>query len=141
MLNSGAVDLLSKEQLDFIIGHEIGHIKSHHVIYHTLASFFANLISSYPIASGLITPIQVGLLYWNRMSELTADRAALLACQDEEVAIDTVIKMAGVPQKFFKNLNLIFGGGLCFIIEYLFIGLFIYLILFFAPLGRMFIEN
>lgn len=105
MLNSGAVDLLSKEQLDFIIGHEIGHIKSRHVIYHTLASFFANLISSYPIASGLITPIQVGLLYWNRMSELTADRAALLACQDEEVAIDTVIKMAGVPQKFFKNLN------------------------------------
>ena len=106
MLNTGSVDLLSKEQLDFIVGHEMGHIKSRHVIYHTLASFFANLVSSYPIASSLVAPIQFGLMYWNRMSELTADRAALLACQDEDVAIDTVIKMAGVPQKYFSQFSL-----------------------------------
>ena len=105
MLFSGAVDLLSKEQLDFIVGHEIGHIKSRHVIYHTWANFFENLIGSDPIATALVGPIQVALLYWSRMSELTADRAAMLACQDEDVAIDTVIKMAGVPRKYFKQLN------------------------------------
>lgn len=102
---SGAVDLLSKEQLDYIIGHEMGHIKSKHVIYHVMAQFLTNLISEWPIASSMIRPIRAGLLYWNRMSEFTADRAGLLACQNPDAAIDAVIKMTGVPQKYFNTTD------------------------------------
>lgn len=39
------------------------------------------------------------------MSEFTADRAALLTCQDKDAAIETIIKMAGAPQKIFDKLN------------------------------------
>jgi Zn-dependent protease with chaperone function len=39
------------------------------------------------------------------MSEFSADRAGLLACQNPEAAIDTVIKMAGVPQKYFSSVS------------------------------------
>lgn len=102
---SGAVDLLSKEQLDYIIGHELGHIKSKHMLYHVMAEMLANWASQFPIASDLMMPIRVGLAYWNRMSEFTADRAGLLACQNPEAAIDAVIKMAGVPQKYFSTVS------------------------------------
>ena len=102
---SGAVDLLTKEQLDYIIGHELGHIKSKHVLYHVMAEMIANWATQFPIASDLIMPIRIGLTYWNRMSEFTADRAGLLACQNPEAAIDTVIKMAGVPQKYFGSVS------------------------------------
>ena len=102
---SGAVDLLSKEQLDYIIGHELGHIKSKHMLYHVMAAMLANWASQFPIASDLVIPIRFGLAYWNRMSEFTADRAGLLACQDPEAAIECVIKMAGVPQKYFGSVS------------------------------------
>ena len=41
------------------------------------------------------------LMYWKRMSEFSADRAGLLACQDIDVALDAIIKMAGIPKKLF----------------------------------------
>ncbi len=102
---SGAVDLLSKEQLDYIIGHEIGHIKSKHVIYHMMADILTNVVHDWPIASSLITPIRIGLLYWKRMSEFSSDRAGLLACQNPDAVIDTIIKTAGVPQKYFNSTD------------------------------------
>ena len=37
VLNSGAVDLLTDSQLNYVIGHELGHIKSGHVLYHLMA--------------------------------------------------------------------------------------------------------
>ena len=39
------------------------------------------------------------------MSELTADRAGLLACQDKEATLEAIVKMAGLPQKYFDNIN------------------------------------
>ncbi len=105
VLYSGAVDLLTPEELTYIIGHEMGHIKSKHVIYHTLARFFNQIIGNIPLASSLLTPIQIGLMYWSRMSEFSADRAGLLACQDENVALGAIMKMAGVPQKYFESLD------------------------------------
>ena len=105
VLNSGAVDLLTDAQLDYVIGHEMGHIKSGHVLYHLMAQLFSSAISMIPLGEALLTPIHYSLLYWNRMSEFTADRAALLTCQNKDAAIETIIKMAGAPQKIFDNLN------------------------------------
>jgi hypothetical protein len=39
------------------------------------------------------------------MSEFTADRAGLLACQDVNVAINTMIKIAGLPCRFYDSIN------------------------------------
>ncbi len=105
VLNSGAVDLLTETQLDYVIGHEMGHIKSGHVLYHLMASLISSCISMIPLGEALLTPIHYGLKYWQRMSEFTADRAGLLACQDKDAAIKAIIKMAGVPEKYFDKLN------------------------------------
>ena len=83
VIHSGAVDLMNDNELSFVVGHEMGHIKSGHVLYHVMVQFFAQIIASSVLAGKLLVPIQLGLNYWNRMSEFTADRAGLLVCQDE----------------------------------------------------------
>ena len=105
MLNSGAVDLLSENQLKYIVGHEMGHIKSNHVLYHMMAEFLPTIVSLIPGGNVLTAPIQLALLYWQRMSELSADRAGLLACQDKEAVLEAIVKMAGLPLKYFENIN------------------------------------
>ncbi len=105
VLNSGTIDLLNTSQLRYIVGHEMGHIKSGHVLYHMMAQYFSSIISMIPLGENLLRPIQYALLYWSRMSEFTADRAGLLACQDKDEAIKAITKMAGVPMKYFDTMN------------------------------------
>lgn len=110
VLNSGCVDLLSYEELLYVIGHEVGHIKSKHVLYHQMAQllpFIGDLIGSITFGIGdlLSKGIQIALLNWVRMSEFTADRAGLLACQDVNAVNTALIKIAGVPLKHFNSIN------------------------------------
>lgn len=106
VLNSGAVDLLSDDQLKYVIGHEMGHIKSNHVLYHMMAQFFPILASMVPVVGAFVgTSLELVLMYWARMSEFTADRAGLLACQDKEAALSAIVKMAGLPLKYYEKAN------------------------------------
>ncbi len=110
VLNSGAVDLLTKEELLFVIGHEVGHIKSGHMLYHDMAlilPILGEIIGSVTLGIGslLSSGLEFSLMYWYRMSELTADRAGLLACQDEKVVLSALMKMGGVPKNFYDKMN------------------------------------
>jgi len=106
VLNSGTVDMLSDEQLRFVVGHEMGHIKSNHVLYHMMAQFFPMLAGMVPVVGGFVgTSLELVLMYWYRMSEFTADRAGLLACQDKDAALSAIVKMAGLPLKYYDALN------------------------------------
>src|SRR4029079_3973745 len=46
VVTSGLIDLLSDEELAFVIGHELGHIKAGHVLYTVLARNIASIISA-----------------------------------------------------------------------------------------------
>ncbi len=105
VLNSGTVDLLTEDELRYVAGHEFGHVKSGHVLYHTMGELFNTAINQIPLVSSLTTPIYYALLYWIRMSEFTADRAGLLACQNIDAAINAIIKMSGLPLKFFEKMD------------------------------------
>jgi Zn-dependent protease with chaperone function len=109
VLNAGCIDHLSADELFFVIGHELGHIKSGHVLYRQMGALLpllGELLSSVLGPLGVIsTMIEVALLNWQRMSELTADRAGLLACQNRDASISAMIKMAGLPQKFYDRVN------------------------------------
>lgn len=110
ILNSGAIDLLSREELLYIIGHETGHIKSGHMLYHDMARilpFLGEIIGSATLGIGSLvsTGLELALLYWYRMSELTADRAGLLACQDKEAVFSALMKMGGVPKSFYDKMK------------------------------------
>ena len=46
------------------------------------------------------------LLNWYRVSDFSADRMGLLCCQDINVALSTMIKMAGLPKKYYNQAHI-----------------------------------
>jgi Zn-dependent protease with chaperone function len=95
VLNSSLVELMSPEQVRFTLGHEVAHIMSDHALYRTL--LFLLLEFSLPLVPvGQVTmPITLALLEWHRKSEVSCDRAGVLAVQDPEVGFGALGAMAG----------------------------------------------
>jgi Zn-dependent protease with chaperone function len=97
VITSGLVDLMDAEEARFVIGHELGHVLSGHSVYRTMLYHLIQLgqrIAWLPIAIGL-RGIIWGLEEWYRKSELSCDRAGLLAGQDVEAARRALMKTAG----------------------------------------------
>lgn len=105
ILNSGLIDLCDDDEIMFILGHEVGHVKSNHMLYHMMAQVVDFFIDSIPGGNLVAGGLQYALYYWYRMSEFSADRAGLLCCQDTEAMIRAFIKMAGLPIKEFGNIR------------------------------------
>ena len=110
VVTSEAVDALSPEEMLFIVGHEMGHIKSGHVLYYQIAEYLpviGSLIGGVTLGLGELAGagLQVALLNWKRMSEFTADRAGLLACQDPTPALKVMMKAAGLPRSYYDSAN------------------------------------
>ena len=96
ILNSGTVRLLDDDELAYVIGHEIVHIMSDHVLYKSMTMILLNLATmGFPIVGLAARAILVALLEWQRKSELSSDRAGLLTVQDPQVVLGTMLKMAG----------------------------------------------
>lgn len=100
VLQSGTIDLLTSDELFFVMGHELGHMKCGHKTYHmfTEALYMPIANSDLKIWMSLV---RMPLLNWYRVSDFTADRIGLLCCQDINVAFSTMIKMAGLPKKYY----------------------------------------
>ncbi len=105
ILNSGLLDLCDEDEILFIVGHECGHIKSNHMLYHMMAQLINLGIDAIPGGSVIAAPLQYALLYWSRMSEFTADRAGLLCCQNMKAVARAFIKMSGLPLKQYKQID------------------------------------
>jgi Zn-dependent protease with chaperone function len=98
VLTSGAVAGLGDPQLRAMIGHELGHIKSGHAPLKTLLALLLRIaatVGAGAIPQLLIQGLVLALLEWDRKSELSADRAGLLACQDVRVAQGLLMRTAG----------------------------------------------
>ena len=106
VLNSGSIRLLDDEEQVFLLGHELGHIMSGHVLYRTMLVILLRLASlGYPLVGLAARAVLVGLLEWSRKSELSADRAGLLACQSPAAALGTSLKLAGGGSREETDLN------------------------------------
>ena len=105
VINSGLIDLCDDDEMLFIIGHELGHIKSNHMLYHMMAQVINLVIEQIPVGKFAAVPIQYALYYWSRMSEFTADRAGWLCCQNLKAVVRAFIKIAGLPINQYENIN------------------------------------
>jgi Zn-dependent protease with chaperone function len=97
VLNSGALALLDDEELRTILGHELGHVMSGHALYRTILVILLEFgFRNLPFLAGIaLLPIQIALLEWYRKSELSSDRAGLLASQDPVASMRMFMKLAG----------------------------------------------
>jgi Zn-dependent protease with chaperone function len=101
VLHSALVECMSANELAFVIGHELGHIKCGHGLYRQLGSF---LVQYWDAVSALLPIPGLGLLRiplllafweWYRRAEFTCDRAGLLCVQDVDSCLNGLGKLAG----------------------------------------------
>ncbi len=96
ILNSGTLQLLDDDELQYVMAHEVGHILSGHVLYRTMLVILIQLAErGFPLVGLAARAVLVGLLEWYRKSELSSDRAGLLGVQDPKVVFGAMLKMAG----------------------------------------------
>jgi Zn-dependent protease with chaperone function len=109
-LTSGLVDTFSDDEIFAVIGHELGHIKCQHTLYSLMAQnimILMQILSLFPIVGMLGYGFYLSLLAWYRRSELSADRAALLVTQSDELISRTMMKLAGGgSNKIYETLSL-----------------------------------
>ena len=110
VLTSALVDLLGDEELLFVIGHELGHIKAGHVLYTILARNIATIIAAIGQATlGIGALLGQGLVValhdWYRKAELTADRAGLLCVQDLDPCVNVFMKLAGGGGRLWAEMD------------------------------------
>ncbi|CAM2068902.1 M48 family metallopeptidase [Sulfidibacter corallicola] len=87
VLTTAMLDVLDERQILGVIGHELGHIHAGHQLYRTALYLLLELAdrlvgSLIPFREAAMLTIYQALLYWNRCSELTADRAQMLVQRD-----------------------------------------------------------
>ena len=106
VLNSGLLIILKGEQLKYVLGHEIGHVMSDHVLYKTMTYLLLQLAQmGFPIVGLAARVVLVALLEWSRKSELSSDRAGLLCVQDPEIVMKAMLNMASGGKDDETNLQ------------------------------------
>ncbi|WP_338790863.1 M48 family metallopeptidase [Bernardetia sp. MNP-M8] len=98
VLNSALVERFDDEELTEVLGHELGHIMSGHMLYRTLFILLQQMSRSViklPIPDWIFSGVYYALQEWSRKSELSADRAGLLATQNPDASLRVSMKLAG----------------------------------------------
>ena len=83
----------------FILGHEMGHIKSQHVLYNGMYQYLQSRRNRFSES------LAAAILDWQRKSEVTADRAGLIACQDIDQACLALLALAAGSVTLASQLN------------------------------------
>jgi len=110
VLSSGLVQDFTNEELRFVIGHELGHIKCGHVLYQMVGRLLIPLLEglgSVTLGIGQLAGIGLvsGFYEWIRQAEFSADRAGLLVCQDARVACTAIMKLGGGGTRLDGEMN------------------------------------
>ncbi|PSM48748.1 peptidase M48 [Chroococcidiopsis sp. CCALA 051] len=107
VMHTSLLDLLTPEEVQAVIAHELGHLKCDHGVYLTLVNLIVLAAGQLPnVGQLLVQTLQAQLLEWVRCAEFTCDRAALLATQDPKVVMSILMKLAGGSPVLASQLNL-----------------------------------
>ena len=107
VLHTSLIEMLTPEEIQAVIAHELGHLKCEHGVYLTMVNLLvlaANLLP--PWGTILAQSLQDQMLQWVRCAEFSCDRAALLAIQEPRVVMSVLMKLAGGSPTLSPQLNL-----------------------------------
>ncbi|MGI0490725.1 M48 family metallopeptidase [Alkalinema pantanalense CENA528] len=107
VVHTALLELLTPQEVQAVLAHELGHLKCEHGVYLTLANLLILAASQLPSWGTVIAQsMQAQILHWVRCAEFTCDRAALLATQDPTVMMSVLMKLTGGSPSLVNQLNL-----------------------------------
>jgi Zn-dependent protease with chaperone function len=99
VLYSSLFRIMDWDEVQFIIGHELGHVKLGHTKLNTLMGGMAGI----PSSSGAGVIMELAFQWWNRACEYSADRAGVLACAKPDKAISALVKLEARPGRMLSQ--------------------------------------
>ena len=90
VLHSPLLQVMDEDEVRFILGHELGHVRLGHTWLNSLVGGVAGIPSPFALSALLA----MAFLWWNRACEHSADRAGLLACGKPDKAVSALLKLA-----------------------------------------------
>jgi len=93
VLYSSLFKIMDQDEIQFILGHEMGHVKLGHTWLNTLVGGIAGI----PSSLGAAAIMELAFRWWNRACEYSADRAGVLACGKPNKAISALVKLEVGP--------------------------------------------
>lgn len=106
VMHTSLIELLTPEEIQAVIAHELGHLKCDHGVYLTLANIMVLAAGQLPLGGVITQTLQAQILEWVRCAEFTCDRAALLATQDPKTIMSVMMKLTGGSPSLASQLNL-----------------------------------
>ncbi|KAL7455063.1 hypothetical protein ACHAWC_009039 [Mediolabrus comicus] len=98
VVTSALLDRCTDDEIQTIIGHELGHLKCSHSLYLTLGGLASTPIRWMPFVGSQAEQL---LLEWKLAAEYSCDRAALLVSQDVTIVAGAMLKLfAGTKRQF-----------------------------------------
>ncbi len=95
VLTSSLVEAMELDELTFVIGHELGHIK---MLHSRLKSFIYPLDRNIPVLTFIFNS-------WLRKTEYTADRCGLYISGNLKSCVNGLLKLA-IGQKLYSSINI-----------------------------------
>ena len=107
VLHTSLIEILTPEEIQAVMAHELGHLKCEHGVYLTMANIIVLGANLLPLWGSVIAQsLQERMLEWLRCAEFSCDRAALLVAQDPKVVMSVLMKLAGGSPTLAPQLNL-----------------------------------
>lgn len=103
VLHSALVDQMDDDELQFVIGHETGHIQNKHVVYSTALMILSQTAAVW--LGPLMEPAMVALRQWHRRAEITCDRAGLLCNKNLDAAVSSFMKLAIGSKRLYDEMD------------------------------------
>ncbi|NEP57139.1 MAG: M48 family metallopeptidase [Symploca sp. SIO2G7] len=107
VLHTSLIEMLTPEEIQAVIAHELGHLKCEHGVYLTPINILVLATGLIPNWGTVIAQtVQEQMLEWLRCAEFSCDRAAVLATQNPRVVMSVLMKLAGGSPTLAPQLNL-----------------------------------
>jgi len=118
VLGTAILNNFAGDELLFVLAREMGHCRAGHALWKTITRFLNGDSSQHSglLSNGLLNAmhpmkliegaVEMPLMAWSRQSEITADRAGLLAVGDEALARRVLLAWSIKSARLLKQVNI-----------------------------------